>query len=104
VVTPHNEFEAIIYILTEKEGGRKTPFNAKYKPQFYFGTADITGGFEFPEGLQVVMPGDNVKLRVKLIHEIAMQEKQRFAIREGGKTVGSGTVTQVLVGGKPVAA
>jgi elongation factor Tu len=83
-------------VLTEKEGGRKTPFNTKYKPQFYFGTADITGGFEFSEGLQVVMPGDNVKLKVKLIHEVAMQEKQRFAIREGGKTVGSGTVTQII--------
>jgi elongation factor Tu len=82
--------------LTKEEGGRHTPFFAGYKPQFYFRTTDITGGVELPEGTEMVMPGDTVNLKVKLMAPIAMEEKQRFAIREGGKTVGAGVVTKII--------
>ena len=93
-VTPHTEFEAQIYVLTKEEGGRHTPFTKGYKPQFYIGTTDVTGEVEF-EG-EMVMPGDEVNIKVKLIVPIALEENQRFAIREGGKTVGAGVVTKVI--------
>jgi len=95
-VTPHTEFDGEIYILTKEEGGRHTPFFKGYKPQFYFRTTDVTGEVELPEGTEMVMPGDTVKLKVKLITPVAMEEKQRFAIREGGKTVGAGVITKVI--------
>ena len=94
-VTPHTEFDAEIYVLTKEEGGRHTPFLKGYKPQFYFRTTDVTGEVMLPEGVEMVMPGDTANLRVKLISPIAMEEKQRFAIREGGKTVGAGAVTKI---------
>lgn len=93
--TPHTEFEAEVYILAKEEGGRHTPFFKGYKPQFYFRTTDVTGEVELPEGTEMVMPGDTVKLQVKLLVPIAMEEQQRFAIREGGKTVGAGVVTKI---------
>ena len=96
-ITPHTEFEAEIYVLTKEEGGRHTPFFKGYKPQFYFRTTDVTGEVILPEGTEMVMPGDTVNLKIKLIAPIAMEEKQRFAIREGGKTVGAGVVTKVTV-------
>ena len=96
-ITPHTEFETEIYVLTKEEGGRHTPFFNGYKPQFYFRTTDVTGEVILPERAEMVMPGDTVNLKVKLIAPIAMEEKQRFAIREGGKTVGAGVVTKVLV-------
>lgn len=95
-VTPHTEFEGEIYILTKEEGGRHTPFFKGYKPQFYIRTTDVTGDVELPEGTEMVMPGDTVTLKVKLIVPIALEEKQRFAIREGGKTVGAGLVTKII--------
>ncbi len=95
-VTPHKEFEAEVYVLSKEEGGRHTPFFSGYKPQFYFRTADITGEVILPEGVEMVMPGDTVKFKVKLIKPVAMEEKQRFAIREGGKTVGAGVVLKIL--------
>ena len=95
-ITPHTEFEGEIYILTKEEGGRHSPFFAGYKPQFYFRTTDVTGDVTLPEGTEMVMPGDTVNLKVKLIVPIAMEEQQRFAIREGGKTVGAGVVTKVI--------
>ena len=95
-VTPHTDFDTEIYVLTKEEGGRHTPFFKGYKPQFYFRTTDVTGEVFLPEGTEMVMPGDTVNLKVKLIAPIAMQEKQRFAIREGGKTVGAGVVTKVI--------
>jgi len=94
-ITPHTEFEAEIYVLNKEEGGRHTPFFKGYKPQFYFRTTDVTGEVFLPEGTEMVMPGDTVKVKVQLIAPIAMEEKQRFAIREGGKTVGAGAVTKV---------
>jgi elongation factor Tu len=94
-VSPHTEFDAEIYVLTKEEGGRHTPFFKGYKPQFYFRTTDVTGEVMLPEGVEMVMPGDTANLRVKLIVPIAMEEKQRFAIREGGKTVGAGAVTKI---------
>ena len=94
-ITPHTEFDAEIYVLTKEEGGRHTPFFKGYKPQFYFRTTDVTGDVMLPEGTEMVMPGDTANLKVKLIAPIAMQEKQRFAIREGGKTVGAGVVTKI---------
>ena len=94
-VTPHTEFEGEIYILTKEEGGRHTPFFKGYKPQFYIRTTDVTGDVELPEGTEMVMPGDTVNLKVKLIVPIALEEKQRFAIREGGKTVGAGVVVKI---------
>ncbi len=95
-VTPHTEFEGEIYILTKEEGGRHTPFFAGYKPQFYIRTTDVTGEVTLPEGTEMVMPGDTVNLKVKLVAPIALEEKQRFAIREGGKTVGAGVVTKIF--------
>jgi elongation factor Tu len=94
-VKPHTEFEAEIYVLTKEEGGRHTPFFKGYKPQFYFRTTDVTGEVFLPEGTEMVMPGDTIKVNVTLIAPIAMEEKQRFAIREGGKTVGAGAVTSI---------
>jgi len=95
-ITPHTEFEAEIYVLTKEEGGRHTPFFKNYRPQFYFRTTDITGSVELPEGTEMVMPGDNVKLKITLIHPIAMEEGLRFAIREGGRTVGAGVVSKIV--------
>ena len=95
-ITPHTKFEAEAYILTKEEGGRHTPFFSNYRPQFYFRTTDVTGVVTLPEGTEMVMPGDNVKLEVELIQPVAMEEKLRFAIREGGRTVGSGVVSKVL--------
>lgn len=96
-ITPHTEFEAEVYVLSKEEGGRHTPFFKGYKPQFYFRTTDVTGEVTLPEGTEMVMPGDTVTFKVKLIAPIAMEEKQRFAIREGGKTVGAGVVTKITV-------
>jgi elongation factor Tu len=95
-ITPHTEFEAEVYILTKDEGGRHTPFFKGYKPQFYFRTTDVTGDVILPEGTEMVMPGDTVSIQIKLLVPIAMEEKQKFAIREGGKTVGAGVVTKIL--------
>ncbi|MBI3420635.1 MAG: elongation factor Tu [Candidatus Sungbacteria bacterium] len=95
-VTPHTDFEAEVYILTKEEGGRHTPFFAGYKPQFYIRTTDVTGEVTLPEGTEMVMPGDTIKFVVKLIVPVALEEKQRFAIREGGKTVGAGVVTKIV--------
>ncbi len=95
-VTPHTEFDSEVYILSKEEGGRHTPFFKGYKPQFYIRTTDVTGEMELPEGTEMVMPGDTIKLKVKLIHAVALEEQQRFAIREGGKTVGAGVVTKVI--------
>jgi len=94
-VNPHTEFETEVYILSKEEGGRHTPFFKGYKPQFYIRTTDVTGDVELPEGTEMVMPGDTVKLKVKLISPVALEEKQRFAIREGGKTVGAGVVLKI---------
>ena len=95
-VTPHTEFEAEVYILKKEEGGRHTPFFTGYKPQFYFRTTDVTGEVTLPEGIEMVMPGDTVTISAKLVVAIAMEEKQRFAVREGGKTVGAGVITKVI--------
>ena len=95
-LTPHTEFEAETYILAKEEGGRHTPFFTGYKPQFYFRTTDVTGDVTLPAGTEMVMPGDTVTFKAKLIQPIAMEEKQRFAIREGGKTVGAGVVTKII--------
>ena len=95
-VTPHQEFEGQVYILTKEEGGRHTPFFDGYRPQFYFRTTDITGVAHLPEGTEMVMPGDNVTITAELIHPVAMEEGLRFAIREGGRTVGSGRVTKII--------
>ena len=94
-ITPHTKFDAEVYILGKDEGGRHTPFFSGYRPQFYFRTTDVTGGVTLPEGVEMVMPGDNVKMTIELMSPIAMEEQLRFAIREGGKTVGAGTVTKV---------
>ena len=95
-ITPHTEFEGEVYVLTKDEGGRHTPFFNGYRPQFYFRTTDVTGVANLPEGVEMVMPGDNMRLKVKLITPIAMEEGLRFAIREGGRTVGAGVVTKIL--------
>jgi elongation factor Tu len=95
-ITPHTNFECEVYVLTKEEGGRHTPFFKGYRPQFYFRTTDVTGTIELPSGVEMVMPGDNIKMTVELISPIAMEEGLRFAIREGGKTVGSGVVSKVL--------
>jgi elongation factor Tu len=95
-ITPHTDFEAEVYILTKEEGGRHTPFFKNYRPQFYFRTTDVTGAVSLPEGTEMVMPGDNVKINVALIHPIAMEEGLRFAIREGGRTVGAGVVSKIV--------
>jgi elongation factor Tu len=95
-VTPHTHFEAEVYVLSKEEGGRHTPFFNNYRPQFYFRTTDVTGAVELPKGTEMVMPGDNIKLVVKLISPIAMEEGLRFAIREGGRTVGAGVVAKII--------
>jgi elongation factor Tu len=95
-ITPHTEFMAQVYVLSKDEGGRHTPFFNGYRPQFYFRTTDVTGTAHLPEGVEMVMPGDNVEMRVELIAPIAMEEGLRFAIREGGRTVGAGRVTKIL--------
>jgi elongation factor Tu len=95
-ITPHTDFEAAVYVLTKEEGGRHTPFFGNYRPQFYFRTTDITGSIELKEGTEMVMPGDNTEMTVTLINPIAMEEGLRFAIREGGRTVGAGRVTKIL--------
>jgi len=95
-VTPHTEFEAEVYILSKEEGGRHTPFFTGYKPQFYVRTADVTGEITLPEGIEMVMPGDNAKMKVKMIQPVAMEEGLRFAIREGGSTVGAGAISKII--------
>jgi elongation factor Tu len=95
-ITPHTKFEAEVYILTKEEGGRHTPFFKGYRPQFYFRTTDVTGACELPEGTEMVMPGDNVQMKVELIAPIAMEDGLRFAIREGGRTVGAGVVAKII--------
>jgi elongation factor Tu len=95
-ITPHKKFKAEVYVLKKEEGGRHTPFQTNYRPQFYFRTTDVTGTIKLPEGVAVVMPGDNVNLEVELIYPIAMDKGLRFAIREGGRTVGSGVVTEII--------
>ncbi|MBL6937745.1 MAG: elongation factor Tu [Alphaproteobacteria bacterium] len=95
-ITPHTDFTAEVYVLTKEEGGRHTPFFTNYRPQFYFRTTDVTGMVKLPEGTEMVMPGDNVSIQVELISPIAMEEKLRFSIREGGRTVGSGVVAKII--------
>src|SRR3954453_13770371 len=95
-ITPHTKFAAEVYVLTKEEGGRHTPFFKGYRPQFYFRTTDVTGSVELPEGMEMVMPGDNVQMEIELITPIAMDEGLRFAIREGGRTVGAGVVTKII--------
>jgi elongation factor Tu len=95
-ITPHTKFKGEVYILTKEEGGRHTPFFKGYRPQFYFRTTDVTGSIELPEGTEMVMPGDNVSITAELITPIAMERGLRFAIREGGRTVGAGQVTEVI--------
>src|SRR6187402_444881 len=95
-ITPHTKFEAEVYVLTKEEGGRHTPFFKGYRPQFYFRTTDVTGSVELPAGTEMVMPGDNIQMTIELITPIAMEEQLRFAIREGGRTVGAGVVTKIL--------
>ena len=95
-INPHTKFESEVYVLTKDEGGRHTPFFKGYRPQFYFRTTDITGAVELPEGVEMVMPGDNLKFVVELINPIAMDEGLRFAIREGGRTVGAGVVSKII--------
>jgi elongation factor Tu len=95
-ITPHTKFEAEVYVLSKEEGGRHTPFFQGYRPQFYFRTTDVTGACDLPQGTEMVMPGDNVKMTITLINPIAMEEGLRFAIREGGRTVGAGVVAKVI--------
>jgi elongation factor Tu len=95
-ITPHTNFEAQVYVLSKEEGGRHKPFFTNYRPQFYFRTTDVTGAVSLPEGTEMVMPGDNTAMTVELIAPIAMDEGLRFAIREGGRTVGAGRVTKIL--------
>ena len=95
-ITPHTKFEAEVYVLSKEEGGRHTPFFNGYRPQFYFRTTDVTGSAKLPEGTEMVMPGDNIKMTVTLIQPIAMEDGLRFAIREGGRTVGAGVVSKIL--------
>jgi len=95
-ITPHTNFKGSVYVLSKEEGGRHTPFFKGYRPQFYFRTTDVTGVAELPEGTEMVMPGDNIQMTVKLINPIAMEEGLRFAIREGGRTVGAGVVAKII--------
>ena len=95
-IKPHKKFKAEIYALSKEEGGRHTPFFANYRPQFYFRTTDVTGSIKLPEGTEMVMPGDNITLEVELLAPIAMDNNLRFAIREGGRTVGSGVVSEIV--------
>ena len=95
-INPHTKFKAEVYVLKKEEGGRHTPFFNNYRPQFYFRTTDVTGAVELPEGVEMVMPGDNVQMEIELITPIAMDKELRFAIREGGRTVGAGVVTEII--------
>ena len=95
-VTPHHKFKAAVYVLSKEEGGRHTPFFANYRPQFYFRTTDVTGVISLPDGVEMVMPGDNVNIEVELIHSIALEQGTKFSIREGGRTVGAGNVTEIV--------
>jgi elongation factor Tu len=95
-ITPHTHFKSEVYVLSKEEGGRHTPFFTNYRPQFYFRTTDVTGNVALPAGVEMVMPGDNVSMEVKVIAPIAMERGQRFAIREGGRTIGAGRVTEVI--------
>jgi len=95
-ITPHTKFKAEVYVLSKEEGGRHTPFFNKYRPQFYFRTSDVTGNVTLPTGVEMVMPGDNVSVEVELISPVAMEKGQRFAIREGGRTIGAGRVSEVM--------
>ena len=95
-ITPHTEFEAEVYILTKEEGGRHTPFFSGYRPQFYIRTTDVTGEVALPKEIEMVMPGDNAKMVIKLIVPVALEKGQRFAIREGGKTVGAGVISKII--------
>jgi elongation factor Tu len=95
-VTPHRKFKGSVYVLSKEEGGRHTPFFTGYRPQFYFRTTDVTGVATLPEGVEMVMPGDNTQMTIELIAPIAMEKGLRFAIREGGRTVGAGTVTEII--------
>jgi len=95
-ITPHTNFKAEVYVLSKEEGGRHTPFFTNYRPQFYFRTTDVTGTVALPQGVEMVMPGDNVSVQVNVIAPVAMERGQRFAIREGGRTIGAGRVTEVL--------
>jgi elongation factor Tu len=95
-ITPHKKFKAEVYILTKEEGGRHTPFFNGYRPQFYFRTTDVTGNVKLAEGVEMVMPGDNVAIEVELLQPIAMEKELRFAIREGGRTVGAGVISEII--------
>jgi elongation factor Tu len=95
-VLPHTKFKAEVYVLTHQEGGRHTPFFTGYRPQFYFRTTDVTGVAHLPEGVEMVMPGDNIQMVVELIMPIAMEKELRFAIREGGRTIGAGVIAEIL--------
>ena len=95
-VTPHHKFKGQVYVLSKEEGGRHTPFFNNYRPQFYFRTTDVTGVITLPEGTEMVMPGDNVDMNVELIHSIALEQGTKFSIREGGRTVGAGSVTEIV--------
>ena len=95
-ITPHTKFKGQVYVLTKEEGGRHTPFFNGYRPQFYFRTTDVTGSLNLPEGVEMVMPGDNVAVEVELITPMAMEKELRFAIREGGRTVGAGVVSEII--------
>jgi elongation factor Tu len=95
-ITPHTVFKSEVYVLSKEEGGRHTPFFKGYRPQFYFRTTDVTGVAELPEGVEMVMPGDNVSLQIELITPVALEKGLRFAIREGGRTVGAGTVSEIV--------
>ncbi len=95
-ITPHTKFKAEAYVLTKEEGGRHTPFFTGYRPQFYFRTTDVTGVAHLPQGVEMVMPGDNIQMEIELIAPIAMEKGLRFAIREGGRTVGAGTVSEIV--------
>ena len=95
-ITPHTKFKAEVYVLTKEEGGRHTPFFTNYRPQFYFRTTDVTGTVTLAQGVEMVMPGDNVSVEIKVISPVAMEKGQRFAIREGGRTIGAGRVTEVI--------
>ncbi|UCD80993.1 MAG: elongation factor Tu, partial [Desulfobacterales bacterium] len=95
-ITPHTKFKAEVYVLSKEEGGRHTPFFSGYRPQFYFRTTDVTGILTLPEGVEMVMPGDNVTIEAQLITPIAMEKELRFAVREGGRTVGAGVVSEII--------
>ena len=95
-ITPHKKFKAAVYVLSKEEGGRHTPFFKGYRPQFYFRTTDVTGDVTLPEGVEMVMPGDNIDMDVSLITPIAMEKNMKFAIREGGRTVGAGVVSEIV--------